>query len=279
MNLFHGRKLAIATQHHKEKVIAQKVASKLGVLPFVPSGLDTDQLGTFTGEIERTLSPLEAARKKCEMAMQIAGCDLAIASEGSFGPHPALVFVPGNEELVILLDRKNTLEIVGKKRSTETNFGGRLCSTEAELMDFADKSGFPSHRLILREDKDSKATIFKGIGDKNELLEKFDWLKKHYGKAFVETDMRALYNPARMTVIAAATDNLIEKALTNCEQCQTPGFGITDVERGLKCSMCGIPTQSVKAYILSCTKCYYTKTQPIENKTSEDPMYCDYCNP
>ncbi|MEQ8244122.1 DUF6671 family protein [Fulvivirga sp.] len=279
MNLFYGRKLAIATKHHKEKVIAQKVASKLGVLPFVPSGLDTDQLGTFTGEIERILSPLEAARKKCEMAMDMAGCDLAIASEGSFGSHPSLIFVPGNEELVLLLDRKNNLEIIGKKLTIETNFDGRICYTVAELIDFTEKAGFPSHRLILRKDKDSKTVISKGIGDKNVLLEKFDWLMKHHGKAFVETDMRAHYNPTRMEIIAAATDNLIERALANCEKCQTPGFGITDVERGLKCSWCGMSTQSVKAYILSCTKCGYTKTEPFKNKTTEDPMYCDYCNP
>lgn len=279
MNLFYGRKLAIATKHHKEKVIAQKVASKLGVLPFVPLELDTDQVGTFTGEIERTLSPLEAARKKCEMAMTLTGCDLAIASEGSFGPHPTLIFVPGNEELVLLLDKKNDLEIIGKKLVTATNFDGRFCNTAAELIDFAQKADFPSHRLILRDDKDSKTILFKGIGDHDELLEKFDWLLKHHGKAFVETDMRAHYNPTRMAVIAAATDDLIARALTHCEQCQAPGFGITNVDRGLKCSWCGMPTQSIKAHVLSCTKCSFTKTEPIKNKTVEDPMYCDYCNP
>ncbi len=73
MNLFSGRKLVIATKHKKEKIIGPLAASRLGVLPVVPAGLDTDQLGTFTGEIERPADPLTTARKKCEMAMALTG--------------------------------------------------------------------------------------------------------------------------------------------------------------------------------------------------------------
>jgi hypothetical protein len=45
---------------------------------------------------------------------------------------------------------------------------------------------------------------------------------------YVETDMRAMYNPSRMTVIQNATKKLVEKINSCCPNCNIPGFGITD---------------------------------------------------
>ena len=125
MDLFKNRKIVIATKHGKEEVLAPLLAHELQLVPFVVDGLDTDQLGTFTGEVERGESPLATARLKCYMAMALADCDIAIASEGSFGHHPYIFFASCDEELVLLIDKKNNLEVVGKKLSTETNFSGR----------------------------------------------------------------------------------------------------------------------------------------------------------
>lgn len=279
MNLFQGRRLAIATKHNKENVIGPKIASTLGVLPFVPENLDTDQLGTFTGEVERQADPLTTARKKCEMAMASTGCDLAIASEGSFGMHPTLMFVPCDEELVLLVDKKNDLEIVGRKLSTHTNYGGQWCKSTEEVTSFAQQANFPSHALILRSDRSPQALIFKGISESRDLLRKFQVIIDTYDQVFIETDMRALYNPTRMGVIAEATDALLERAVSQCEKCQMPGFGVTDVKTGLRCMQCHLPTQSIKAYIYSCSRCGFTREQPNPNKSFEEPMYCDYCNP
>lgn len=279
MNLFQGRRLAIATKHNKENVIGPKIASTLGVLPFVPENLDTDQLGTFTGEVERQADPLTTARKKCEMAMASTGCDLAIASEGSFGMHPALMFVPCDEELVLLVDKKNDLEIVGRKLSTHTNYGGQWCKSTEEVTSFAQQANFPSHALILRSDRSPQALIFKGISESRDLLRKFQVIIDTYDQVFIETDMRALYNPTRMGVIAEATDALLERAVSQCKKCQMPGFGVTDVKTGLRCMQCHLPTQSIKAYIYSCSRCGFTREQPNPNKSFEEPMYCDYCNP
>ena len=51
--MFEGRKLLIATKHKKEIVIAPILEKELGVTCFVAPDLDTDELGTFTGEVER----------------------------------------------------------------------------------------------------------------------------------------------------------------------------------------------------------------------------------
>ena len=122
--MFKGRQLAIATRHCKEQVMALLLEKSLGVSCFVPEDLDTDALGTFTGEVERKDDPITTLRAKCQLAMAASGCDLAVASEGSFGPHPTLGFVLSGDELVLLLDAKNGLEILGRDLSTETNFGG-----------------------------------------------------------------------------------------------------------------------------------------------------------
>jgi len=279
MNPFFGRKLVIATKHEKEKVIAPLAASKLGVLPCVPLNFDTDKFGTFSGEIKRKKDPISIARKKCEKAMKLTNCDLAIASEGSFGRHPQLVFIPGNEEIVVLIDKKNKLEIIGKTKSTETNFDGKACTNWDELKIFAEKVFFPTHALIIRNTKDSTKRIIKGIQTWDDLKAEFEFMVKKYGQVFAETDMRALYNPSRMKVIVEATEKMIERALSVCEKCQAPGFGVVDVISGLPCDWCGAPTQSIKSFIKGCKKCGYSFEEPNPEKSRENAMYCEFCNP
>ncbi|MCO5949335.1 DUF6671 family protein [Mucilaginibacter flavidus] len=173
----------------------------LGVNCFVTSDLDTDQLGTFSGEVERLDDPLTTARNKCLMAMEQTGCDLAVASEGSFGPHPTLFFCYADEELVLFMDKKRKLEIYSTEVSLKTNFNGKEISNEQELMDFAESVGFPSHAIILRDKKNSTACLVKGITDPDLLFTTFRRMFKDHGRAFAETDMRAMYNPTRMQVI------------------------------------------------------------------------------
>jgi len=140
--MFEGRKLVIATKHGKEDVITPLLEEQIGVNSCVSRTLDTDALGTFSGEVERIHSPLETARMKCNMAMDISNCDLAIASEGSFGPHPSLYFIPGDDELLLFMDRLNSIEIVVREISTSTNFSGSFIRNVDELTAFAEGAIF-----------------------------------------------------------------------------------------------------------------------------------------
>ncbi len=277
---FEGRKLVIATKHQKESVIAPHLEKELGVTCFTPPDLDTDLLGTFTGELERRFDPLTTARKKCELAMRVTSCDLAVSSEGSFGAHPSIFFAHADEEILVFIDRKNNLEIVAKELSMETNFNGAKVTTSAELIEFSIKAGFPSHALILRQSKESHLNMHKGISDKALLLESFEKLRANHGSVYVETDMRALYNPTRMGVIEKATQKLVQKIKSVCPDCQTPGFGIVEVKKGLPCSLCAYPTNSTLSYLYICQVCHFTKeAQYPHGKKKEDPTYCDMCNP
>jgi len=278
--MFQNRKLIIATKHEKEKVIIPLLEKALGVSCIVHDQFDTDLLGTFTGEIEREHDPITTARQKCLMAMELANCDLGIASEGSFGPHPSMFFVNADDEMLIFIDKKNNIEIIVRELSTETNFNGKEIKTEEELMAFAELVNFPSHGLILRKAKEQNGNIIKGITSINLLKEAFEKLIREFNSVYAETDMRAMYNPSRMKVIEAAAKKLVEKINSLCPQCNMPGFGITDIKKGLRCILCGSPTNSTLSYIYNCKHCKFTKEQMYPNKkTTEDPMFCDNCNP
>ena len=278
--MFQGRNLLIATKHEKEKVIAPILESQLGVKCFVASEFDTDELGTFTGEIERKGDPISTARNKCHRAMDLMDCDLAIASEGSFGSHPTIFFAPADDEFLLLIDKKNNIEISVRELSLETNFNGTEIKTKEELQEFATKSNFPSHGLILSKSKEESEGITKGIIDEKLLYDTFLNLIKNYGTAYIETDMRAMFNPSRMKVIEKATLKLVKKIKSVCPNCKTPGFGIVDRKVGLPCNQCRFPTKSTLSYLYNCQKCNYKKEEEFPNgKQTEDPMYCDICNP
>lgn len=278
--MFKGRKLVIATQHGKEEVLAPLLEKELGVKCITASNFDTDQFGTFSGEIERAKGPTETARLKCTAAMERTGCDLAIASEGSFGPHPANPFVACDDELLVLLDKRNGLEIIAREISTETNFNGTLIQSEIDLNDFLRKAKFPSHGVIIKNAEDNFTQAAKGITNTDILESTIKEFLSKYGSVFIETDMRAMFNPSRMQVIQNTAVKLLEKINTPCPQCATPGFAVNEIRQGLPCEMCSFPTQSTLSFMWSCQKCKYFYEQIFPNqKQTEDPMYCSICNP
>lgn len=279
--MFASRKIVIATNHGKEKVMAPILEKHLGVECIILDNLDTDKLGTFTGEIERLdANPAITARKKCEMAMELANCDMAIANEGSFGPHPYLFFVPSDDEVVFFYDKKNNVIITEREISTETNFFQKEFRTLSELNQTLTTLGFPEHGLIVRKSIDDFTEIHKGITCQKQLLEIVQKMITFHGQVYIETDMRAMFNPSRMKVIERATLKLVQKINSRCDNCNFPGFGVTAVERGLPCGFCNLPTQSTFSHIYKCSACNFEKEVKYPNgKKVEDPMYCQFCNP
>ncbi len=278
--LFAGRKLFVATKHKKEEVIAPIFSEALGVECIIDLTIDTDSLGTFTGEVERLDDVLETARKKCLMGMKLSNCDMAVASEGSFGPHPTLGFINADDEILMFMDAKNNLEIVVRELSIKTNFNGKEIKSEEELKTFAEQAKFPSHGLILRKAYGDNSEIVKGITNPIILKNIFQVFKSNYGSAYVETDMRAMYNPGRMRVIKLAAQKLADKIASFCPQCFTPGFGVINAKPGLPCSSCGFPTRSTLLHEYQCVKCNYTEDKKYPHgKRHEEPTFCDNCNP
>ena len=266
--------------HQKERVIAPVIESSLKVECLQVKDLNTDALGTFTGEIERKSDPISTARMKCQRALEITGLDLAIASEGSFGAHLDVFFAKADDEIVLLLDTKNQIEIVGRKLSLATNFDGATIHSWEEMKRFAGQALFPSHALILRKAENSQDIYEKGITTWKQLEDLCSKHLENQGSVWVETDMRAMYNPTRMQVIQEATQQLVENVLSVCPICSYPGFVVHETKKGLPCALCHQPTRSVQSLMYLCKHCGHQAFAPRKDgKTEEDPMYCDYCNP
>ena len=88
---YADRRIALLTQHGKERVIAPALEPGLGCTIEHVSGFDTDLLGTFTRETARAGSQLDAARRKARKGMELSGLDAGLAAVGS-GNHVAVTF-------------------------------------------------------------------------------------------------------------------------------------------------------------------------------------------
>jgi hypothetical protein len=276
--MWENRDFYLISLHEKERVIAPLLKEYFGVeLQIIKA--NTDLLGTFSGEIERKNDPLSTLREKIKLFDQLPKDAVVLASEGSFGPHPTLYFVPADDELIMMYDRREKIEIVGRALSTKTNFKSGTCKNIHELKEFALEVKFPTHGLILRPENEPKP-LFKGVNDWHKLEEMYHELKQMGSNIHVETDMRAHMNPTRMEVIEEAMKNLIEKMNSFCPNCAHPGWSIKESVRGLPCECCGQATQSTKGYLKKCEKCTFEEYIPLNNgKTHESPEFCNRCNP
>ncbi|AFZ12945.1 hypothetical protein Cri9333_2067 [Crinalium epipsammum PCC 9333] len=283
-HFFKNRNAVIATQHHKEKVIAPMLEKELGIKATVPPDFDTDIFGTFTRDIERMGNQLEAARFKALKALEITGETIVVATEGSFSPHPEIPFIPCHKEIVIFIDIENNLEIIGQIFSTETNYAHKIVKSVDEAWQFAHQVGFPEHGLIVmtpESDRESKH-IFKGITSESELQSALTYIieRSPTHTAHIETDMRAMYNPTRMKNIEKATHDLINNIQHICPSCSTPGFQLSEHKKGLLCANCYLPTSAIKSLIYKCRKCGFTEEKLFpDNLQYADPAQCLYCNP
>ena len=280
--LFKNRKLVIATMHKKEAVMKQIIEKALGVHCVIPKDFDTDKFGTFTREIKRKGDQLQTIRAKLIVAMDEGGYDLGVASEGSFDAHPSIPFIQSNLELTLFIDRKNNLEIKGHYRSSKTNINGKYVSTIKEAVKFAKDCGFPEHGMIVRRTENGKFFIYKNIqteADFKKTVKKILALP-FTSKVFIETDMRAHKNPTRMEAIKKSTEDLVKNIASKCPKCQSPGFVIVNVEKGLPCGLCGLPTDIAMFEILSCVKCKHKEKRKITKYGKvADAGQCQYCNP
>jgi uncharacterized protein len=279
---YNDKTCVIATMHEKEKVIAPPFLDLLG-LKMIKAKIDTDQLGTFNGEVKRKGTPLTCVRQKCELAMKESKVTIGIASEGSFGPHPFIPFFGCDHEILYFMDQERDFSLHQSLLSTKTNHCVEAFSDPQRLKTFCDQSLFPSHGLIVKPNKFNKKTfIIKGIQTYDVLEDAF--LKccrlSEDGNALVETDMRAHMNPTRMEVIKELADSFAKRLATPCPLCYNPGWGVVDTQKGLECDMCGSETEMVKSEVFGCPKCLHKENRLRQDGlTVADPQYCGWCNP
>ena len=280
---YHNETIAIATMHAKERAIAKPFRQRLGAVITVASGIDTDTFGTFTGEVPRQGSMLDAARAKAQAAIEATGLPFGIGSEGSFGPHPSLPFVAAGRELLLFSDRRHGFEIHEMMVTHRTNYQSRECRPGDDLRDFLAGVGFPSHAVaVAPAGVTGSRELAKGISTADELAKAIQHASgmSRGGLALVVTDMRAHVNPTRMAAIRALSIRLADRLATPCPVCGVPGFGATSIIGGLPCAWCGEPTQLAALELKRCSRCGFEQQIKMERSPqTADPGQCEHCNP
>lgn len=276
---YRGCRAVLATRHGKLGVVAPAFANHVGL---VVEGVDvdTDALGTFSGERERTGSQHETAVQKARLGMQCADCRIGIATEASFGPLPDSPFVNACVELVVLVDDELGIQV----SEVEVDFGVPAVSVEirdgnVEAIPFV-AAGFPDHGLIVRAEEEFEH-IVKGIHDLDSLSTAVTACTEasptHTVR--VESDLRAHHSPARRLVIARAAERLARRLAELCPSCEAPGWGVIARISGAPCMECGTATRMMMGETLGCAACAHTETRDLPASAGVDPRFCPRCNP
>lgn len=276
---FKGLSVAVATLHGKGAIIAAAFEEWHWRVVEVP--VDTNAFGTFPGEVERTLPPMETALAKIESAIGFfQGFDLILASEGSFFPHPEAPMLTLNTEWAVLKDLRSN-RVFQAQHTDYYGPAGRLeTNSWEELIAFAKRMDFPHHGLILMSSQQpvKERIILKNCLDEEMLKSGFDRIVQQFGAVIAEPDFRAMRAPNRQRNIAAAAAALREKLSSHCPQCGAPGFGRQLRLEGLPCSWCGRATRITRAWQHHCDVCGHHEEIAVPVPYA-DPGNCDWCNP
>lgn len=268
----------IATRHGKEAAIAAALAEFELRWIGPPAAFDSDRFGTFTRDVPRAGTQLDAARAKAQAVLDLCpDARIALASEGAFGPDPAVPIIARGVELVLLHDRRSGIELVGHDMTWETNFAQRSVRSTAEAEAFARVIGFPAHGLIVMA-PDGIAPRVKDIGTVEALLDHVAVDVARAGHCWLETDMRAHRNPRRMTAIARAAQRVAEAMRQTCPECHLPGF-VAKPEPGRPCAWCRCGTKEIWREVRLCCGCRHREETLIEGSRFADPGICPHCNP
>ena len=291
MSSYAGRTIALASQHGKERVLARPLRQGLGLTLQRATTVNTDLLGSFSGEYPRPEDALATCRLKAEAGMDALGLELGIASEGAFGPHPVLPFLPIGYEWLTFVDRRHQLIIGEHAISPRINYSSFKAATLEASLGWLEKVGFPSHAVMVGLPSSALAAnrvppsvdwLAKGVHSPGELAR---WVaiaaqRSEDGTVWLETDMRAHCNPTRMASIRRLAFQLVRRVNTCCPACAAPGWGLVRTIGGLLCSSCGLATELVAFEEFGCSRCSYTEQRPRKDRlVAADPGHCPYCNP
>jgi hypothetical protein len=270
---------ALATKHGKESIFSPALA-EIDIVVSVAE-IDTDQFGTFAGEIERQGSPRETAERKARAGIDALGLSIGLASEGSFGPHPSTPFLLADTEVVVYVDTELGYSVFEVASSISAVPPAKVIVDIADIDELKFTNMFPEQRAIVVTEEPqtkSRTVLAKGIDNVDELRSTVaQALAAQSHTVIVEPDLRAHYCPDRRKVIGAAVNRLVQRLRVSCPSCNASGFGPLRTLPGLRCGLCGLPTTSTAFDVMGCSRCGF-ETE-VARAGEADPTFCDRCNP
>jgi hypothetical protein len=279
---FRDAKVCFATNHQKGTAAREPFLRILNT-QVEELQIDSDRLGTFSGEIERPGSMLDALRGKIKLAREVSRERFILVSEGSFSTAGGFGVIAQGIEMLLLDDAITGTQVIEQHISWDTNYLTAEISKLDELDSFLPRISFGSHGLVLYPcGATPSAKLFKGIFDTTLAHEAFQecLAASPVGRVMAMSDMRAHCNPTRMKAISACCELLAKRLATVCSYCGSGGFGITGTVPGLPCESCGFPTARARLEKHTCVVCHATTEQPrSDGKVTADPAECELCNP
>lgn len=266
--------------HAKERAVAPPFRRVLGADVVPVADLDTDVLGTFSGEVPRPDALVETSLIKAELVFRTMDVDCAIASEGSYGPIDRLPLIASGVEVMAFVDRRRGVRLVETLVTHRTNW---------KLLRF--KAGDPSVPVVLRSMGFPEYGVFvicssnwdhpvKGLASEEEVIAAMnrEAEKSADGMAVLVTDMRAHRNPMRMKVVRALSWKLARRLQRLCPGCGAPGFGHVESRRGLPCEACGDPTDWIDFEVDACSACGHALARPRKDgRRTASRLSCRSC--
>ncbi len=246
----------------------------------VAPNLDTDTLGTFSGEVPRPDALVETSLLKAELVFNTMDVDCAVASEGSYGPIDRLPLNPAGVEIMAFVDRRRGLRFVETLATHRTNWRlMQFAAGDPGVPEALKSLGFPEYGVFVICGSDPSGPI-KGLSTVDEVVAAVDQeaRRSEDGKALLISDMRAHRNPTRMKVLRALSWKLAKRLATLCPRCGAPGFGHMQSRRGLPCEDCGEPTHWIDFEIDGCHACGYSVARPRKDGRRTAPrLSCRGC--
>lgn len=274
------RKIALPTLHKKGDQIIPAFRD-LHPFDIIEVAIDTDSFGTFSGEVERQLTPRDAAIAKARLAIEETGWSGAIASEGSIGADPYLPLLITDREVMVFIDVEEGVIIEENYRSFDIIAAKMEYRPGDDLSKFLREADFPNHHLIVRGVRDGKVVAIKGIDDEEKLniaLHEISILNEE-DKLIIESDLRAHASPSRQRNIATLALILAKRVANRCPDCECAGWGRVDHEFGVECIECSHKDMRIARRVMDgCSRCGLRKPGQILRESIE-PGECELCNP
>ncbi|CAB4572674.1 MAG: hypothetical protein F2563_01935 [Actinobacteria bacterium] len=278
---YFEREIAFATKHQKNLIVEPLFREQLAAT-VIHAQVDTDTLGTFSGEVLRLNSQFDTALTKAKWGMAELGLGLGLGSEGSIGADPVLPFVNSDIETMVFYDGEKDLIIEVSEKFTEIVAVKIIASRATDLSQFLARGDFPRHKLIVRAHKpNNKETLVKGIGEITELRQAISQIAEQSQdqQVVIESDFRAYSSPSRQRNLASLSKTLMSRICALCPECNSPGWGKRIYDRGLHCQDCYAFNQAaVHRELLACVSCDYAVIKKVV-ATELDPARCEICNP
>jgi hypothetical protein len=280
---YAGKIVGLATIHAKERAIEAPFRRLLGARIEVAPGVDTDVLGTFSGEIARPASQVEVTDMKARMTFAAMDVDCSVASEGSYGPIFKTPLKPAGVEILTFVDRKLGTRIIQTLSTHRTNWRMLYFRSgeEERVVRELKELGFPGFGVFAMQN-DDWLTVAKNLGTIDQVIAAVNRQAEASadGLCLVIPDMRAHRNLLRMKVIRATAWKLARQLAVLCPKCEAPGFGHIHSRRGLRCEGCKQPTHWIQNEIDGCSACGHAVARPRKDgRKFASKLTCPTCRP